>query len=507
VPDNDRVRSVAIVGGGVEAWMVAAALAVAFSGRHVSVSIVTPPDDPAAPLGAMNVESTLPPLRAFNTLLGMDEDQLIRACAGTFKLGTEFVGWREGGRYIQPCGEFGATLGGVAFHQYLMKSRAAGNVVRPEEYCLAATAARAGSFTRPSQDPSSVQSTMTYALHLDGERYREQLIDVARRNGVSIVRGAVGEVWLSPTGYITALILQEGERIEADLFVDASGGEARLIGRELGVAFEDWSDGLPCSRHVSARREQKQLGGPLTRVEAAEFGWMARVPLQGSLSCGYAYDPTLLADESATRALLEWMEVNPTTSVIFRSAKSGRRVAPWQANCVAIGAAAGFIEPLESTSLHLTQSMIVRLLSLFPTRAPGVEAREYNRLVGNELERARDLAIAHYATARRADGEFWRRRASAAIPDPLAYKMAQYASRGKLVSYDQEPLAETAWLALYLGQGIWPKRCEALADSADPESVRQQLSRVRAAIEQAAGAMPAHATYIHQQRLGAPTNG
>jgi tryptophan halogenase len=431
----------------------------------------------------------------------------MRACTGTFKLGTEFVGWRAGGSYIQPCGEFGATLNGVAFHQYLTRFRAAGMAVHPEDYCLAATAARAGHFTRPSQDPASVQSTMTYALHLDGARYREQLIDAARRRGVSIVRGAVGEVMLSRTGCITALSLLGGERIEADLFVDASGVEARLIGGALGVAFEDWSDALPCSRHVLARRDQRELGAPLTRVEAAECGWMARVPLQGSLACSYAYDPVLLDDDSAARALLEWMEVGPATGVLFRSARSGRRVAPWQANCVAIGAAAGFIEPLESTALHLTQSMIVRFLSLFPTRAePRVEPLEYNRLVGNELERARDLAIAHYATAQRTGGEFWQRRVSATIPAPLAYKMSQYASRGKLVSYDQEPLPEAAWLALYFGQRIWPKRCEALAEGADPDSLRLQLARMRAAIEQAAREMPPHAAYIHQHGLGAPTN-
>jgi tryptophan 7-halogenase len=502
VADNDRVRSVAIVGDGVDAWMVAAALAVAL-GARVTVRIVTSPNDSTVAREVANAESTLPPLRAFNTLLGMDEDKLIRGCAGTFKLGTEFVGWREGGRYIQPCGEFGATLGGVAFHQYLTRLHAAGMAVRQEEYCLAAIAARAGSFTRPSQDPSSVQSTMTYALHLDGARYREHLNAVAQLHGVSVVRGAIGEVVLGHNGYVAALILQDGERIEADLFVDASGDEARLIGTAMDVAFEDWSSGLPCSRHVAAKCEQRQLGAPLTRVEAAKFGWMTRVPLQGSVVCGYTYDPALLDDESAARALLEWMEASPNTDVVFRSAKSGRRVAPWQGNCVAIGTAAGFIEPLDSAALHLTQSMIVRLLSLFPPRISNVEPLEYNRLVGNELERTRDLAIAHYATAQRTEGEFWRQRGSATIPDSLAYKMAQYTSRGKLVSYDQEPLPEAAWLALYLGQGIWPKRCEALAQAADPENVRQQLARVRAAIEQAANAMPPHAEYIHQHSLGA----
>ena len=198
--------------------------------------------------------------------------------------------------------------------------------------------------------------------------------------------------------------------------------------------------------------------------------------------------------------------MGPATTVRFRSARSGRRVTPWQRNCVAIGAAAGFIEPLESTALHLTQSMIVHFLSLFPTRAPDVEPSEYNRLIRGELERARDLAIAHYATAQGINGEFWRRRASAPIPEPLAYKMSQYSARGKLVSYDQEPLPEAAWLALYLGQGIWPRRCEALADAADLESVRQQLGRMRAAIELAADAMPPHGAYINQLKFGARTN-
>jgi len=273
--------------------------------------------------------------------------------------------------------------------------------------------------------------------------------------------------------------------------VDASAEDGRLIGRALGVAFEDWSEGLPCSRYAFVRGDQRQLGAPLTRVEAANFGWMARVPLQGSVACTYAFDPTLLDDESAGTALLAWMQADPASSVSFRSVKSGRRVAPWQGNCVAIGAAAGFIEPLESTALHLAHCMIVRFLSLFPTRAPDVEAREYNRLIGNELNRARDLAVAHYATAQR-HGEFWQRCASAKIPDSLAYKMSQYASRGKLVAYDHEPLPETAWLAVYLGQGIWPRRCEALAEGPDSESVRQQLTRVRAAIEEAANAMPSH---------------
>lgn len=505
MPDRVDVRSVAVVGGGTDAWMAATALAVACAGR-CAISIVVPPGDPASSAQGADGESTLPPLRAFNKLVGLDEDHLIRSCAATFKLGTDFVGWREGCGYIQPCGEFGATLGGIAFHQHLTRLRAADAAVDPEHYCLAAVAARAERFARPPLDPNSVWSTMSYGLHLDRRRYCEQLQQVAQRQRVAVAQGAIADVAIE-CGAIEALILQGGARVEADLYVDASGSEARLIGVALGVPFEDWSAWLPCSRQVTARREQARLGAPLTRAQAAEFGWMARIPLQGSIACSYAYDPALLDDRSAGEALLAWMEAPPATALTHHYAPSGRRRTPWQANCVALGAAAGWVEPLESTALHLTQSMIVRLLSLFPAGDGRVERLEYNRLVGKELERVRDLAIAHYATAQRADSEFWRQRAAAGVPDTLAYRMAQYGSRGKLVTDDEEPLPEAAWLALYMGQGIWPKRCAALAEVPGLDALRAQLTRMRATIAQAAARMPAHADYIRRQGLGARGDG
>lgn len=486
--------------------MVATALAVACAGR-CAVRIVAPPDGPQGLAERADAESTLPPLRAFNRLIGLNEDRLIPACAGTFKLGTDFVGWREGRGYIQPCGEFGATLGGIAFHQHLARVRAAATSIDPERYCLAAVAARAERFTRPAADPNSVWSTMSYALHLQSGGYRDQLRQVAQRHGVSVTQAAIRDVLIDDGGAIEALSLEEGGRVEADLYIDASGTEARLIGGALGVPFENWSAWLPCSRHVSARHEQTHPGAPLTRVHAAEFGWIGRVPLQDSMTCRYAFDPELLDDRSAGEALLAWMQAPPATPLTYHSALSGCRHAPWQANCVAVGGAAGWIEPLESTSLHLAQSMIVRLIGLFPAGDGRVERLEYNRLVRNELERARDLAIAHYATAQRLDSEFWRQRAAARAPDTLAYKMSQYQSCGKLVIYDEEPLPETAWLALFMGQGIWPKRCATLAEVADLDAIRAQLTRMRATIEEAADRMPPHAEYIRRSRLGARPNG
>jgi tryptophan halogenase len=302
-------------------------------------------------------------------------------------------------------------------------------------------------------------------------------------------------------------MLEDGGRVEADLYVDASGTEARLIGQALGVPFEDWSAWLPCSRQVSARREQAPLGAPLTCVQAAECGWMARIPLQGQIACSHAYDPALLDDRSAGDALLAWLGTGPTTDLRYRRAVSGRRRAPWHANCVAVGGAAGWVEPLESTALHLTQSMIVRLIGLFPVGEGRVERLEYNRLVGNELERARDLAIAHYATAQTAGGDFWRQRATVGVPDTLSYKISQYTSRGTLVIHDEEPLSEVAWLAIYMGQGIWPKRHAALAGMADLDAVRAQLRRMRATMEDAADSMPAHAEYIRRQGLEARSDG
>lgn len=506
MPDAGEVRSVAVVGGGTEAWMTATALAVACAGR-CAVRIVAPPEGPPGSTERADAESTLPPLRAFNRLIGLEEDHLIRACTGTFKLGTEFVGWREGRGYIQPCGEFGATLGGIAFHQHLARVRAAAAPVEPERYCLAAVAARAERFARPTADPTSVSSTMSYALHLAGGGYRAQLKQLAQRHGVSVAPAAICDVLIGDGGAIEALSLEEGGRVAADLYVDASGTEARLISGALGVPFEDWSAWLPCSRHVSAEREQTHLGAPLTRVQAAESGWISRIPLQSNIACRHAYDPGLLDDRSAGETLLAWMQAPPTTPLTYRSALSGCRRTPWHANCVAVGGAAGWVEPLEATALHLTQSMIVRLIGLLPAGDGRVERLEYNRLVRNELERARDLAIAHYATAQRPDGEFWRQRAAAGVPDTLAYKMSQYESSGKLVVYDEEPLPETAWLALFMGQEIWPKRCATLAEVADLDTVRAQLTRMRATIEEAAGRMPAHAEYIRRLRLGARANG
>ncbi|HWF99425.1 MAG TPA: tryptophan halogenase family protein [Steroidobacteraceae bacterium] len=504
MPDG-QVHSIAVVGSGTEAWMVAAALAVACGGRS-AIHIVLPPADTAVSPKRSDAESTLPPLRAFNKLVGLDEDRLLRSCAGTFKLGTEFVGWREGRSYIQPCGEFGATLGGIAFHQHLTRLHAAAAAVDPELYCLAAAAARAERFARPGIDPSSVESTMSYALHLDARAYCGELRQLAQRHRVVVAQGALRDVAVAGAA-IEALILEDGGRVTADLYVDASGSEARLIGQALGVPFEDWSAWLPCSRQVAARCEQPHLGAPLTRAQAADFGWMGHVPLQGSIACHYAYDPAMLDDRAAGEALLAWIDAPAPTALTYNSAPSGRRRAPWQANCVALGSAAGWVEPLESTALHLTQSMIVRLLGLFPSGDGRVERLEYNRLVGNELERARDLAIAHYATAQRLGGEFWRQRAAAGVPDTLAYKMSQYRSRGTLVIYDEEPLPEVAWLALYLGQGIWPQRCAALAEVPDMEAVRAQLTRMRATIDEAVARMPAHAEYVRRQRLQARLDG
>lgn len=501
----EGVRSIAVVGGGAEAWMAATALAAA-CGRRCAIRMVVPADDAVPSAERIHAESTLPPLRAFNKLVGLDEDDLVRNCAATFKLGTDFVGWRDGRGYIQPCGEFGATLAGIAFHQHLTRLRAAATALDPEQYCLAAVAARAQRFARPALDPNTVWSTMSYALHLDGARYRTALRQAAAHHGVELAPGALGDVVIEGEA-IAALILQDGGRIAADLYVDASGSGARLIGEALGVPFENWSAWLPCSRQVAARCEHAPLGAPLTRVQAAKFGWMARIPLQGSTACSYAYDPALLDDRSAGEALLAWMQAPPGTALAYHSAPSGRRRAPWQANCVAVGGAAGWVEPLESTALHLTQSMIVRLLGLIPAGDGRVERLEYNRLVGNELERVRDLAIAHYATARRADGEFWRRRAAAEVPEALAYRISQYCSRGTLVTCDEEPLPEAVWLALYMGQEIWPKRCAALAEVPDLDAVRAQLARMRATMEAAVAGMPTHADYIRREGLGAPPDG
>lgn len=473
---------VAIFGAGVDAWMTAAALARA-TGGQAAIRVI---ETGSAPTGAL---STLPSLRSFHALLGLDEAALMAATKATYKLGSRFSGWTPGQSFCQAFGEIGATLDGVGFHHYWTRLRQAGETTPLDDYNLAAVAAALGRFAPPDPDPRSPLSTLSYGLHLDAALYVGALRDLATRNGVTATRGEITDVVVDG-GAVTAVVLKDGERIEAELFVDATGPTARLIGQALNEPFEDWSDLLPANRAVRITAEARRDALPLTEIEAAAEGWRWRVPLRDRTDGGLVYRAALTSDEAALKAV----GLSSLSAPEFFSIRNGRRTRAMVGNCVAIGGSAGVVEAIDSSDVHLAQSGAARLIALFPKPGgPAIAADEYNRLGAETFDRVRDLAILHYRWSGRSDGAIWDIGRAGPVPDKLAYKLAQFESRGRVVMYDEETFLEPSWIAAFVGHGVAPGRYDPLADRMPLEKVRSTLERMRAIFRQTAERLPTHA--------------
>lgn len=478
---RDPVRSVLIVGGGTAGWMAAAGLSRAL-GRTVAVQVLDlAAGEDSGVLGL--ADSSLPGLRAFHALIGLDEDALVRRTGATFKLGTRFEGWSgDGSTYIHPLGDYGATLDGVAFNQLWMRLAADGAAGPLEAYSLAALAARLGRFARPDGDPRSVTSTMSYGLHLDAAAYAAELRALAEARGVTRLEGELAEVERRPDGHVAAVRLTDGRRLEADLFIDCTGQDARLS----DPAFEDWSEWLACDRLISAVGEAAGPPPPLTRTTAIPSGWRQEIPLQGRTVRTLAWSSRLTSDDEA-RALLEGR---------ITAFRSGMRT-PWSGNVVAIGLSAGALEPLEAGGLHVAQGGVTKLIGLFPDRSfEGGEAREYNRLMGAELARLRDLVVAHHKLNGRTAEPLWDAARAADPPAALAHKLRLFESRGRVVLYDEETFLEPSWISVFMGQGLIPRRRHPMADSLPLPALKERVARIGALMRQAAEAMPPHAETI-----------
>ena len=482
---GEPIRSVLIVGGGTAGWMTAAALTRALAGR-CEIRLLESGQAAADTGLLLGAEAALPALRAFHGLLGLDEDALMTRTGAAFRLGRELVGWSgDGSAYIHPLGEFGATLDGIAFHDLWLRLQD----LSPdslEEYSLAATAARLGRFVRPDADPRSGASTMSYGLHLDAAHYGRFLRAQAEGGGVVRVEGEVAGIERSGD-HVEAVTTETGARLAADLFVDCSGAATRL-GGDAGD-WEDWSAWLPADRVAWTWAARPDEPPPLTRVEAGAPGYRLTLPLQGRAAVALVYASRFGADDAAAASLGEAARV-----VRFRS---GRRVSPWTGNCVRIGLAAAALEPLATAGLHVVQSGVTKLLGLFPDRSfGGGEAEEYNRLIGEELDRIRDFLILHYRLNGRHGEPLWDHARAVTPPETLAYKMRLFESRGRVVLYDEESFLESDWIAVFLGQGLRPRRHHPRADQLPPERLREQLARMKGLMRRAAESMPRHGDYI-----------
>ena len=499
----DAIRRILIVGGGTAGWMAAAALARVLRDGRTRITVVESDE-----IGTVGVgEATIPPIHTFNEVIGIDEDDFVRNTQGTFKLGVEFVDWtRLGHRYIHPFGAFGADMEAIRFHQFWLKRRLAGDPTDIADYNLCAVAARLGRFARPEADPRSVLSTLKYAFHFDASLYAKYLRAYAGARGVVRREGKVVDVRLrSEDGFIEGVTMQGGERLDADLFIDCSGFRGLLIEEALKAGYEDWTHWLPCDRALAVPSENPEPPVPYTRATARPAGWQWRIPLQSRMGNGYVYSSRFVSDDEAASTLVEHLEAPALAEPRLLRFTTGRRKAFWVKNCVALGLAAGFMEPLESTSIHLIQAGVSKLLALFPDRRfDPVPIAEYNRLTAIQFEQIRDFIILHYKANERDDSPFWRVCAAMDVPETLTRKMELFRSGGRFFRYGDELFGETNWVAVLLGQNVMPASYDPLVDSLDEEVLGRTLQRMRDVIRRTAEAMPTHAEFIARHCAAEP---
>jgi tryptophan 7-halogenase len=500
--DPAPLKSIVIVGGGSAGWMTAAALAEAV-GRDCAITLIE-----SEAIGTVGVgEATIPPIRSFNKRLGIDEATFVRETQGSFKLGIEFVDWgRKDHRYFHPFGQYGAEFDSVPFYHHWMRESIEGRTQGPiDDFAMCWAMARAGKFAHPSPDRRMIQSTFDYAYHFDAGLYAAFLRRFAEGRGVTRLEGRVVNVALRGVdGFIDSVTLENGTKVEGEFFIDCSGFRGLLIEEALEAGYDNWQHWLPCDRAVAVPCERGEFT-PYTRSTAKAAGWQWRIPLQHRTGNGYVHCSEHISEDETTAELLATLDGAPLADPRTLRFVTGKRRAFWKRNCVAIGLSAGFMEPLESTSLHLIQYGILRLIALLPDSAMSpLLAREYNAQTTQEYERIRDFLILHYKASERDDSELWRYCAAMPIPDSLQYKIDHFRSHGMLVSDERELFNNPSWIAVYLGQGIVPQRAPALAAMRSQVPVADRLAAIRSAMAEAVAAMPSHAEFVARHCAAPP---
>jgi tryptophan 7-halogenase len=492
---DKRIESIVIVGGGSAGWMTAAALSNSLR-QGCRITLLESDD-----IGTVGVgEATIPPIRTFNEMLGIDEREFVKATQGSFKLGIEFVDWgRLGNRYFHPFGPHGRAFDIVGLHHYWLKAREAGETAAFDEHSMAWALARAGRFTRPGQDPRNVLSTFDYAYHFDAGLYARFLRRYSEERGVVRVEGKVATVAQDgESGFVQTVQLEDGQIFAADLFIDCSGFRGLLIEGSLQTGYEDWSHWLPCDRAVAMPCAKAGDFTPYTRSTARAAGWQWRIPLQHRTGNGYVYCSQFLSDEEAEETLRANLDGEALAGPNRLRFTTGRRRKFWNKNVIAIGLSSGFMEPLESTSLHLIQAGISKLLALFPDKDFNpLLADEYNHISVTEFERIRDFLVLHYKLTTRDDSELWRYCAHMDIPDTLQFKIDHFKSYGRHIARDMDLFGSPSWLAVHIGQDNIPDAVDPLFDYRGIDG-REWLGKLRGAMQSEAGRQTTHQQFIDQ---------
>ncbi len=494
---NEPIRRIVIVGGGTAGWMAAASLSRFLGALKPEIRLVE-----SAEIGTVGVgEATIPPIISFIRALGIDEDDLVRHTQATFKLGIEFRDWtRLGHRYFHPFGTAGFDIDGVPFHSCWHKMRSLGKAAPLEDYSITAAGSARGRFMRPVRAPNSPLESIVHALHFDASLFARYLRGYAEARGVKRTEGNVAKVELrGEDGFIDHLVLANGETVAGDLFIDCTGFRGVLIEGALKTGYDDWTDWLPCDRAVAVPCE---LSGPppsYTLAHAKEAGWTWRIPLQHRAGNGHVYCSHFLDEDRAIETLMGGLEGKARAEPLRLRFTAGRRRKTWNKNCVALGLAGGFLEPLESTSIHMVQRGLSLLLQMFPDRRFELANTErYNRQLAFEYERIRDFLVLHYATNERDDTEFWRHCQQIQHPDSLKEKLEVYRSYGRIQREDNELFPVQSWAYVYTGQNILPRGYDPMADSVDPARMAAKLNDIRSVVQTCAETMPTHQAFIDQ---------
>lgn len=488
---NNTIKNVVVLGGGTAGW-ISAALLKKVLGDTINLTLVE-----SEQIGTVGVgEATIPPIQVLNQVLGLDEKKFLKETQATIKLAIQFENWgAKGESYFHTFGAPGKSIAFCHFHHYWTRAKQLGHDFDLWDFDLNYHCAQNGKFAHiRAKDPIL---ELPYAYHFDAGLYAKFLREFAENMGVKRIEGKVEDVFQDPkTGFVTSLRLQGGQGVSGDFFIDCSGFRALLIQNKLGVGYDDWTHHLPCDRAIAVPSQRFAKTLPYTRSIAHEAGWQWRIPLQHRNGNGLVYSSSHLSDDKAAEILLNNLDSDAIGEPNFIKFTTGRRRKQWSRNVLAVGLSSGFLEPLESTSIHLIQSAIVRLIQLFPHNGINpAEVAEYNSQSKIEFEQVRDFLILHYHLNRR-DEPFWRDRREAEIPDSLAHKMALFEENGKLFRQQNDLFLEASWLQVMLGQGLTPKDYHPLANAYSEKQLLDMLQRVQKIKREPLSQIPSHDEFL-----------
>ena len=481
------MRRIVIAGGGTAGWMAAAAIARTL-GNSVDLTLIE-----SDAIGTIGVgESTIPPIVTYNRLLNINEAEFMRATQATFKLGIEFNDWKQVGQsYFHSFGLTGKDHWSAGFQHFWLNGLERGHKEPYDEYCLELKAAYAGKFAHLPD------GQMNYAYQLDSTLYARFLRAMAEADGARRIEGKIADVALNETGDIAALALESGQRVEGDLFLDCTGFRALLIEGALHAGFDNWTHWLPCDRAIAVQTRSVRPPVPYTRAMAHDAGWQWRIPLQHRTGNGIVYSSRHLEQEQALERLLGNIEGDTLTQPNFLRFTTGARRRQWVRNCIAVGLSGGFLEPLESTGIHLIQRAVLRLIRMLPLREiSDSDVNEFNEQQLTDMMQIRDFLILHYKANERTDSGFWRECASMPVPDSLAHKIELFRETGRVFRRNEELFGENSWIQVMMGQGIMPRSYHPIAARLTDDEVNKLLSTLRSNVEKTVASLPDHDAYV-----------